>query len=638
MPPPPMDNLPIVKHTPHHPPQPTQSLLPTAPAPSSSYPTPAPSTVQPQVLVLQLNTYVIIPDFPRFYTTPAESFQPAYYAFSDGSLVAPPLYDDLCATYLSLIIMASLFTVFARNVSLSAAFLWTAKVRKKSLLYTLFFTQLLGPPALLPLLIAQFHTAINCESVIRLAVACGGISLSLLITGILGVKAYRCLDSSRLVLVALVSLRTAALVILILDIVTLTGYRSLSGRCYRPPNGFSYAFIILLFVESLFVCLCFLYAVWKSHGSTAVRGRITVSLSLDDIVDPPPDTRKQSVDSHKTTHSLRGWWDYVSPVDHSTRPHRTESVPSILMSPRDCLSKFRLGERVRDAENVPSRPPIAPLPTEYPPRPSTVRMSTTIEPSRHDVLPISRRPSSPAISSLSRMSRFVPRVALFREVMRDELCYTTFITAFTVVSVVMTLLGVNSPGEVSHVAWMGFDWVLISCLVMHSFSRVIRRHENEAILQQPSAWHRNLRTDRTTAELLGEGRARTTKSPFGRSSQARTRRCPTLRRHETTEDPSTRHYFPATTSRSPKGADTCFISPVHCPMHRVETRPHTILPTHQPTPEIDPYPSDDSSSRRSDTKHTGEYLFGHRYDDSLPSLPSRPDQDDQHSLHSSIVT
>jgi hypothetical protein len=29
-----------------------------------------------------------------------------------------------------------------------------------------------------------------------------------------------------------------------------------TGRCYRPSNPIPYAFIILLFVESLFVCLC----------------------------------------------------------------------------------------------------------------------------------------------------------------------------------------------------------------------------------------------------------------------------------------------------------------------------------------------------------------------------------------------
>lgn len=72
------------------------------------------------------------------------------------------------------------------------------------------------------------------------------------------------------------------------------------------------------------------------------------------------------------------------------------------------------------------------------------------------------------------MSRYMPRVAVFKEVMRDEvssivrlyvvqsdilvqLFYTTFITAFTAVSVVMTLVGIHDGGEIENVCWIGFD-------------------------------------------------------------------------------------------------------------------------------------------------------------------------------------
>lgn len=605
---------------------------PTPTQPIPAFVTPPPSAYPQSQLVIPLNTIltIAVADFPHFYPSglPTGPF-PVYNKLADGSLVAPPFFDDLCTTYLALVIIACLFTVFARNVTASAAFIWYGRVRKKSLLYTLFLSQLLAPVALLSLLIAQFNPTFDCILIMRVTVASGGMSFSLLITGILGVKAYRCLDNSRLVLVVLVALRTAALVVLALDLASLHSYRSLAGRCYRPSNPVSYAFIILLFVESLFVCLCFLYAVWKSHGSAAVRGRITVSLSLDNVADPPVDSRKESIE---TTHSRRGWWDYVSTVDHpapfSPRSRRTQSLSGDI--PMGVLSsKFRTGERVRDPENVSSRPLIPPPPPLT--RASTIRMSTTLPTVRHD---IPRRPSSPAISSMSRISRYMPRVALFREVMRDELFYTTFITASTVASVIMTIVGVSGAGPADHIAWMGFDWVLISCLVMHSFGRVIRRHENEALLQQPSAWHRNLRTDRNTAEPFWEGRIKAPRSSFGRSFQARTRRCPMSRRPdaEAPYDPSTRH---VTTSRCPRGGDPN----VFC-LHRGETRPHTILPTHQPTAEDD-FSEDVSSSHKSDTdvKLTGEVLLGYRYDDSLPSLPSRPDQDDQHSFQAShIVT
>ncbi|KAG2061993.1 hypothetical protein BDR06DRAFT_1016013 [Suillus hirtellus] len=550
-----------------------------------------------------------------------------YHSLANGSiLVAPLFFDDLAATYLSLVIMGSIFTIFARNITLSAAFLWSGRVRKKSLLYTLFLSQLLAPVAILSLLIAQFHPHLDCKIIMRLAVATAGISFSLLMSGILGVKAYRCLDNSRLVLVVLVALRTAAIVLLALDLASLNSYRSLAGRCYRPSDPISYAFIILLFVESLFICLCFLYAVWKSRGSTAVRGRITVSLSLDNVADPHLDTRKESIGSHKTTQSRR-WWDYVPTVDHPTpfypRSRRTRSLSHDRSIPMSRLPKFCTRERVRDPENVPSRPPIPPLPTEST-RTSTIRVSTTIPDTRNDT-PIPRRSSSPAISSISRISRYMPRVALFKEVMRDELFYTTFITASTAASVIMTIVGVNSTDPADHVAWMTFDWALISCLVMHSFGRVIRRHDNEALLQQPNVWHRSFRTDCSTAEISAEGRVRSSRSSVARSFQVRTRHYPTSRRHdaEALRDPS----------RSSRGDPNAF-SP-----HQVETRPNTILPPHPLTPEVDYFPDDVPSYHRSDTKFTEKVFGEQRYHDSLPSIPLRPDPEAQFSLQAShIVT
>ncbi|KAG1833957.1 hypothetical protein EV424DRAFT_1532781 [Suillus variegatus] len=554
------------------------------------------------------------------------SSQSVYHLLADGSILAPSFFDDLAATYLALVIMGSIFTIFARNITLSAAFLWSGRVRKKSLLYTLFLSQLLGPVAILSLLIAQFHPHFDCKIMMRIAVATAGISFSLLMSGILGVKAYRCLDNSRLVLVVLVALRTAAIVLLVLDLASLNSYRSLTGRCYRPSNSISYAFITLLFVESLFICLCFLYAVWKSRGSTAVQGRITVSLSLDNVADPHLDTRKESIESHKTTQSRRGWWDYVSTVDHPApfhpRSRRTRSLSHDRSIPMSRLPKFRTRERMRDPENVPSRLPIPPLPTEST-RTSTIRVSTTIPNTRNDA-PIPRRSSSPAISSISRISRYMPRVALFKEVMRDELFYTTFIAASTAASVIMTIVGVNSTGPADHVAWMTFDWALISCLVMHSFGRVIRRHDNEALLQQPNVWHRSFRTDCSTAEISAEGRVRSPRSSVAHSFQVRTRRYPTSRRHdaEALRD----------SSRSSRGDP----HPNAFSPHQVETRPNTILPPHPPTPEVDYFPDDVSSCHRSDTKLTERDFGEQRYHD---SLPLRPDPEAQPSLQAShIVT
>lgn len=88
---------------------------------------------------------------------------PLYRLLADGSRIAPSFLDDLETTYLALIFMASLFTVFARNITLSLAYLWSGTIRKKSLFYTLFLSQLLAPLSILSLLIAQFHPSLDCK-------------------------------------------------------------------------------------------------------------------------------------------------------------------------------------------------------------------------------------------------------------------------------------------------------------------------------------------------------------------------------------------------------------------------------------------------------------------------------------------
>ena len=56
------------------------------------------------------------------------------------------------------------------------------------------------------------------------------LSLSFLVTGILGVKAYRCLDSLRVVLVGLALLRSTSVVLMIVDVANLDAGRRLAGE------------------------------------------------------------------------------------------------------------------------------------------------------------------------------------------------------------------------------------------------------------------------------------------------------------------------------------------------------------------------------------------------------------------------
>lgn len=56
------------------------------------------------------------------------------------------------------------------------------------------------------------------------------LSLSLLVTGILGVKAYRCLDNSSVVLSGLALLRTAGVILVVLDAINLDVGSGLAGK------------------------------------------------------------------------------------------------------------------------------------------------------------------------------------------------------------------------------------------------------------------------------------------------------------------------------------------------------------------------------------------------------------------------
>lgn len=52
---------------------------------------------------------------------------------------------------------------------------------------------------------------------------------------------------------------------------------------------------------------------------------------------------------------------------------------------------------------------------------------------------------------------------------------------------------------------------------MHSFSRVVRRHELESVLQHPAAWDRMLRTDMDFSRIFYGSTSRRTKSSQGSS-------------------------------------------------------------------------------------------------------------------------
>jgi len=114
--------------------------------------------------------------------------------------------------------------------------------------------------------------------------------------------------------------------------------------------------------------------------------------------------------------------------------------------------------------------------------------------SRHDVSdpileqPLHVEPGARSHTPTTTLSRLIPRMELFHKVMKDELCYTTTITVTTVILALLLVFGVNFENSLDMTGWVAANWAVISLLVIHSFGRVVRRHEKDALFQHPSAW------------------------------------------------------------------------------------------------------------------------------------------------------
>ncbi|KAJ7597174.1 hypothetical protein C8J56DRAFT_919412 [Mycena floridula] len=452
----------------------------------------SPSTCMNQVVV-QLSTSVLIPDYHRFYDTPVNDFQgPTYIPLADGSLITSVLVSDLRSAKLTLLVTGVLTMLFARNIFVSGDYLRRAKLKKKTLFRVLFVSQLLAVVAFIPDIMSEFNAFVDCKVVNILSCVSTAISVALLITWILGYKAYKCLNNSRFVLVSLALFMVSSIVIHVLELITLQAERRLSGSCIRKDNIFTHIYIILQLAQSFFICCCFCHAVWKSRGSPVARGRISIRLSTDSYDEHHPDDVPNN--------GRRGWWDYVPKTD--VPPSNNGGFMTSFM---DRISNNK------DIDSSQSRPlrkssVTDEFPSPEPSRPSVVRISTATQGNPE---PTGR--SSPTPSSHSRLSRYMPRMELFRLVMRDELCYITFITASCVVVAVLSLIGVNFRNGLTVSGWLSMNWAVISALAIHSFGRVIRRHERDATLQEPRSWQArrmpfdNARRARQAASLTNTG-------------------------------------------------------------------------------------------------------------------------------------
>ena len=273
---------------------PTSKSLPNE-GTTSMFPIPA-TTTSPYILPLSTSIAILI--FPPSLTASTiPSYMPTYRALPDGSLLTPLYTEDLNNSNARLFGGSALLTLFIINVWIAATFLRRAQlssIKDKSLFYLLLASQVMGPAAFASLLVPFFSRSANCTVYVshssrhtsrfnkhspqrqyycihrhwtflcpsgKLSVLTRGAShcprpsfrtrrmyrtfpqflvLTSLrekpqITAILGLKAYRCLNRSRLVLVVLALLQLAIFVLFFLDLPNVRSDRLLSGGSSVRP-------------------------------------------------------------------------------------------------------------------------------------------------------------------------------------------------------------------------------------------------------------------------------------------------------------------------------------------------------------------------------------------------------------------
>ncbi|KDQ63763.1 hypothetical protein JAAARDRAFT_65765 [Jaapia argillacea MUCL 33604] len=454
---------------------------------------------QPSPLVVEFATALTISDYSHYYPNiPPASFTPSYEVLGDGSLLSAPLLADIQRMQSSLVCLGALFLLFLRNVVVTVDYIRRGHVKRKHLFYVVLASQLLGPPAFLSLIIPYFRS-VNCKIMNSLVVAFVESSHSLLITGVLGVKAYRCLNNSRAVLVVLSIFQACSVVVSSFHIARLQAVRELAGGCgTTSARRLQILAYFIYFVEALFISCCFFRAIWKASRAPASQGRLTLGPSTANPREAPPDE-----DGPELRMSRRGWWDYVPDVPSSTAPD-----PSYTLGSGHTQSRFRdMWERFRSIFSSSELPPSfafqrkssipGPYPIPQPPRTPIPRQGLTPPNAIH--------PEQPS-SNPHRFAKLIPRMRLFQAVMRDELCYTAFITLSCATSVILDVIGTRFGNVWGPNGWIVLNWALMSLLVVHSFGRVVRRHEREAILMHPASWDRVLRNERSVQQILCEDR------------------------------------------------------------------------------------------------------------------------------------
>ncbi|PIL32077.1 hypothetical protein GSI_06781 [Ganoderma sinense ZZ0214-1] len=278
----------------------------------------------PTVVHVVIHTTVTIPDFYRYYKTPLSSFQPQYTALDDGSLISSVYTPNLRVSEGWLVMGGALIVFFMLSTYRAIQYTRVVKVKNKGLFYMLIMSQLIGIVVSVFFVLADFNTDIDCTATGMVKKGGVLISSTLLVTGILGTKAYRCLSNAGFVIVVLAFLRAAVVAVSGVVLAEYKGGRRFTGTCETVSESpLLPVSIVLQFLEAFFICICFMSAVFRSYRGPANHARLSLPLEEDET---------SSVGSNDKEHdgaqvrTIRGWWDYVP----SPRGEKTTATPAPL--------------------------------------------------------------------------------------------------------------------------------------------------------------------------------------------------------------------------------------------------------------------------------------------------------------------
>ncbi|KAF8761864.1 hypothetical protein RHS01_01007 [Rhizoctonia solani] len=445
-----------------------------------------------------------------------------------GSLVTPLYTQSSTNEHIRIFITGALLMLFIRNIFASIDYLRRTSSRDRTLFWLLLISQMWGPVRFIPIAAGFFSKATDCRAIQIISYIALEISYSILITFILGMKAYRCLERSRFVLAVIGIIQLAAYVLYIVGLPSTSVTRDLSGDCLNmATTPFINTALLLQFVETVFI-FCFLYAVIRSSRRSATQGRMSIALSsavgVASAVAPIASPRTGETMQAQAVQEKRGWWDYVPDSHIGTGPGGPGS-PEFLPTNQSPNNQGTIDDNVHPVETWrcpiprkssvhgeepiphPNRSAFGTLPEKPNPMPelalvdSRTGLATGIESARTGTGARSRGKTSRGTRSIMERQTFsgimrMPKMILLRTVMKDELLYTSAVALTCIISTIGLVLGAAKHNLLfGGSLWLEINWAIVSLLVMRSYAQVIARQEREAVLQDPSAWNVAVRTE-----------------------------------------------------------------------------------------------------------------------------------------------